>query len=50
VQPHPGMFGSARCERFQPTTSRVQQSITRTRYAQPTAGSAQIFVMSECQI
>ena len=39
-----------RCERFQPTISRVQQSITHTRYAQPTAGPAQIFVMSDCQI
>jgi hypothetical protein len=39
-----------RCERFQPTISRVQQSITHTRYAQPMAGPAQIFVMSDCQI
>ncbi len=39
-----------RCERFQPTISRVQQSITHTKYAQPTAGPAQILVMSDCQI
>jgi hypothetical protein len=39
-----------RCERFQPTISCVQQSITHTRYAQPTAGPAQILVMSDCQI
>jgi hypothetical protein len=30
--------------------ARVQQSITHTRYAQPTAGPAQILVMSDCQI
>ena len=30
-----------RCERFHPTISRVQQSITHTKYAQPTAGPAQ---------
>jgi hypothetical protein len=28
----------------------VQQSITHTRYAQPTAAPAQIFVMSVCQL
>ena len=39
-----------RCERFHPTISRVQQSITHTGYAQPTAGPAQILVMSVCQI
>ena len=32
----------------QPTISRVQQSMTETRYAQPTFGPAQTFVMSDC--
>src|SRR5208283_5213716 len=35
--------------RSQPTISRVQQSITETRYAQPTLGPAQTLVMSDCQ-
>ena len=39
-----------RFERFHPTISRVQWSITHTKYAQPTAGLAQILVMSDCQI
>ena len=33
----------------QPTISRVQQSMTETRYAQPTLGPAQTLVMSDCQ-
>jgi len=36
-----------RCERFHPTISRVQQSITLTRDAQPTVGPAQILVISD---
>src|SRR5271163_1084824 len=36
--------------RSQPTISRVQQSITDTRYAQPTLGPAQTLVMSDCQM
>src|SRR5271156_6945864 len=34
----------------QPTISRVQQSMTDTRYAQPTLGPAQTLVMSDCQM
>jgi hypothetical protein len=43
-------LGSATMDRFQLTISRVQQSITLTKYAQPTVGPAQILVMSDCQI
>src|SRR5256885_2244218 len=39
-----------RNERFHPMISRVQQSITLTRYAHPTAGPAHTLVMSDCQI
>src|SRR5437868_14621729 len=39
-----------RWERFHHTISRVQKSITLTRYAQPTVGPDQILVISDCQI
>ena len=44
------VFGPAAMREIPSPISRVQQSITHTRYAQPTAGPAQIFVMSDCQI
>src|SRR5260370_34304362 len=36
-----------RCERFHLTISRVQQSITLSRYAYPTDRAAQISIMSD---
>jgi len=42
-------FGAAAQTQVPATISRVQQSITDTRYAQPTFGPAQTLVMSDCQ-
>ena len=39
-----------RRDRSQPTISRVQQSITSNRYAQPTFAPAHTLVLSDCQI